>query len=160
MTKLLAINGATGRKEWEKKIDGRGIAAPAVHDGVVYIHTGAGCTDNIIFAIDAHSGKENWKFAITGACKGVGSAPTVGKNGEIYVGNDDGNLYALRGKMPEQDPSVIAAEESGKAPVDTTPAVEEQDGFIVVGGMKLPINSEEGSRAMRLLKPVPVKVHR
>ena len=65
----------------------RGISSPAVSNGVVYI----GGWDINLYAIDAVTGKEKWRFA-TGEF--VRSSPAV-SNGVVYVGSTDNNLYAI-----------------------------------------------------------------
>ena len=50
-------------------------------------HTGQSAVDT-----SANPGKQKWKFA-TGNY--VGSSPAIGTDGTIYVGSNDGNLYAV-----------------------------------------------------------------
>src|ERR1700674_2308342 len=56
-------------------------------NGVVYV----GCATHVC-ALNARTGAKLWGFA-TGS--GVASSPAVA-NGIVYVGSNDGNLYALR----------------------------------------------------------------
>jgi hypothetical protein len=62
-------------------------SSPAVANGIVYI----GSNDKNLYAIDAATGKEKWRFA-TGDW--VDSSPAVA-NGIVYVGSNDKNLYAV-----------------------------------------------------------------
>jgi outer membrane protein assembly factor BamB len=54
---------------------------------VIYV----GSFDNSLYALNADSGARLWSFA-TG--KGIISAPSV-SHGHVYVGSDDGSLYAF-----------------------------------------------------------------
>jgi len=58
-----------------------------VANGVVNV----GCEDKNLYAIDAATGKEKWRFA-TGDW--VDSSPAIA-NGIVYVGSNDKNLYAI-----------------------------------------------------------------
>jgi hypothetical protein len=62
-------------------------SSPAVANGVVYV----GSWNFNLYAIDAVTGTEKWRFA-TGAW--VHSSPAVA-NGVVYVGSHDKNLYAI-----------------------------------------------------------------
>ena len=55
---------------------------PAVVDGIVYIGSG----DNYVYALDAGTGEERWRFE-TGQM--VVSSPAV-VDGVVYVGSTDG----------------------------------------------------------------------
>jgi uncharacterized repeat protein (TIGR03803 family) len=57
-----------------------------VANGIVYV----GSDDNYLYALDAGTGAQVWKFH-TG---GIGSSPAVA-NGIVYVGSTDRNLYAI-----------------------------------------------------------------
>jgi len=50
-----------------------------------------GSNDKNLYAIDAATGKMNWKTNLGGA---VFSSPAV-TTGSVYVGSSDGNMYAL-----------------------------------------------------------------
>ena len=50
-------------------------------------HTGLSPVDT-----SADTGTQKWSFATAGS---VESSPAVGKDGTIYVGSDDENVYAL-----------------------------------------------------------------
>lgn len=141
-SRITAIDGATGKKIWTRDVEGRGTSSPAFRDGVVYVHVGKGCTDNNIYALDGQTGDIRWSFAPGGPNRGVGSDPAFGINGEVYVGNDDGFLYALKGCTPPETPSEVlssnAAAETGE---EDKPTIEEENGFITIDGVKLPCNT-------------------
>jgi outer membrane protein assembly factor BamB len=48
--------------------------------------------DHNVYAINPN-GSQKWKFATGGA---VFSSPTIGSDGTIYVGSNDGNVYAIK----------------------------------------------------------------
>ena len=63
-------------------------------NGVVYIGSGTNYLGDLagyLYAIDAVTGKEKWQFETGGS---VQSSPAV-SNGVVYVGDYDGNLYAI-----------------------------------------------------------------
>ncbi len=62
-------------------------SSPAVVNGIVYF----GSLDNNLYAIDAVTGREKWRFGTRGA---VYSSPSV-VNGIVYFGSLDNNLYAI-----------------------------------------------------------------
>jgi quinohemoprotein ethanol dehydrogenase len=74
-----------------------GEAQPIVHDGIVYIVTGA----DDVFAISAESGEILWTYKanldekITVVCCGWTSRGVALGNGKVYVGQLDGKLVAL-----------------------------------------------------------------
>jgi outer membrane protein assembly factor BamB len=63
------------------------LSSPAVEAGVVYFGSG----DGRVYAVDAASGEERWRFE-TGDV--VHASPAV-SGGIVYVGSWDGDLYAL-----------------------------------------------------------------
>jgi eukaryotic-like serine/threonine-protein kinase len=89
---MYALSAATGRVLWTKGIGSYDFGcAPTVDRGVVYMGGPEG-----LYALDARTGGMRW-FLPTGR---IGSSPTL-VNGVLYVGTDDGNLYAIdavRGK--------------------------------------------------------------
>ncbi len=64
------------------------VGGPAVANGVVYV----GSADTNVYAIDAGSGEELWRFTTDGE---VHARPWVSSNGLVYVGNETGTLYAI-----------------------------------------------------------------
>jgi outer membrane protein assembly factor BamB len=55
---------------------------------VVYI----GGADFNLYALDSQTGREKWKFTTRNS---IQSSPTVA-DGAVYVGSDDGYLYAVQ----------------------------------------------------------------
>ena len=95
---LYALDATTGEERWRfelfgpRQLDansfGRGTwLSPSVDGGVVY----AGSLDWHLYAIDAATGQENWRFKTKGP---VWGSPAV-YDGVVYFGSDDLNLYAV-----------------------------------------------------------------
>ncbi|MEM5871579.1 MAG: PQQ-binding-like beta-propeller repeat protein, partial [Candidatus Aenigmatarchaeota archaeon] len=61
---------------------------PIIVDGVIYF----GALDNFIYAVDAESGEEIWKFRTNGPI--MESSPIIDSN-ILYIGCFDFNLYAI-----------------------------------------------------------------
>ncbi|HEY7575301.1 MAG TPA: PQQ-binding-like beta-propeller repeat protein, partial [Thermoanaerobaculia bacterium] len=83
-----AVAADSGREVWRFKTPDNVLSSGAVAGGQVFF----GCEDGHVFALDAKSGAERWRFRTGGA---VISSPAVGPEGVVYVGSDDGYLYAL-----------------------------------------------------------------
>ncbi len=103
---------------------------------------GKGGTGNNIYAFDTRTGREQWHFTLTGGPCGVGSGPAVGKNGEIYVGNDNGYVYALKGPEPEKLPSELLNDAQSPPEEEDKETLETGDGSIMIDGIKMPINAQ------------------
>jgi outer membrane protein assembly factor BamB len=73
---------------WRFKTGASVLSSPAVSNGVVYVRS----FDKNLYAIDAVTGTEIWRFA-TGADYSLGS-PAV-SNGVVYTGSSDKNLSAI-----------------------------------------------------------------
>ncbi len=106
-----ALNAGDGSLKWSFKTDGeKHFSAPGIHghlpkdsifqddwdfflsspafdDGVVYFGTGSG----YFYALDAATGKENWKFKTDGV---IHSSPAIAFN-YVYFGSWDTYMYAL-----------------------------------------------------------------
>ena len=107
---LYALDATTGEERWRfelfgpRQLDansfGRGTwLSPSVHDGTVY----AGSLDWHLYAIDATTGQEQWRFKTRGS---VWGSPAI-SDGMVYFGSNDLNLYAVdaatrRGKVEVQ----------------------------------------------------------
>jgi len=97
--------------KWKFKTGGRVYSSPAVAEGTVFV----GSNDGNLYAVDAATGTQKWKFATKGekrfAAKHIHgllpesepmpdpfdfylSSPAV-SNGVVYFGSGDGNVYAL-----------------------------------------------------------------
>jgi quinohemoprotein ethanol dehydrogenase len=89
---------------WRARLNGSGVgpqysgeAQPIVHDGVVYVITGA----DDVFALSVESGEILWQYAanldpsISTICCGWTSRGVGLGDGKVYVGQLDGKLVAL-----------------------------------------------------------------
>lgn len=109
--RLYAVDAETGKEKWKFSTQGeRRFTAPGIHgaiprtemmadpfdvflssptvaNGMVYFGSG----DNHVYAVDAGTGVERWKFK-TGNV--VHASPAVSR-GVLYIGSWDRNLYAL-----------------------------------------------------------------
>lgn len=119
------------RMLWEFRTDSYVHSSPcAGPDGTVYV----GSDDKLLHAVK--NGIEAWKFKTGGP---VHSSPCLGPDGTVYAGCIDGKLYALEVKKDTMKsmtegggPSTEAEKPGGQIEVD--------DEWIVIDGMKLPIN--------------------
>jgi outer membrane protein assembly factor BamB len=70
------------------------VSSPAIVDNIVYF----GSEDFHLYALDAETGQEIWKFRTE---EWVLSSPAVAK-GVVYFGSEDGNLYAVDSKTGQK----------------------------------------------------------
>lgn len=87
---LIAVDPDDGRTLWELKANGYMHGSPCLdaERGQVI----AGANDGVLFAADAETGAERWRFTTDGAIKGKAA---VDDEGRCFTGSFDGNLYAL-----------------------------------------------------------------
>jgi len=86
---LLAMDALSGKDLWAFQAGGPircGISISAA-DGVAYF----GCHDGCLYAVDPKTGKELWRFKTGGK---IESSPWP-ERGAVYVGSEDGAVYAL-----------------------------------------------------------------
>ncbi len=115
---VYAVDAKTGKQQWdfrtagERRFSAQGIhggqphtevmpdpfdvflSSPTVVGGTVYIGSG----DHNVYALDAHTGALQWKFA-TGNV--VHASPAV-SNGVVYIGSWDRNMYALNASTGQE----------------------------------------------------------
>ena len=104
LTQINRRNVAELKAVWRKHLDGSGIgpqfsgeAQPIIHEGVIYVITGA----DDVFAITVESGELLWKYEahidtnINTVCCGWTSRGVALGDGKIYVGQLDSKLLAL-----------------------------------------------------------------
>jgi outer membrane protein assembly factor BamB len=97
------LDGATGKKIWTHKTNGRIRATPAIRNDVVFIPS----YDGICYALDAITGKEKWRFETEGHSydsdkfgwdrNAIDSSPAL-SDSLLVFGSRDGNVYALSQK--------------------------------------------------------------
>ena len=90
--RLHAIDGSTGQVKWSYRTNDDVISSPAVaRDGkTVYIPS----TSGVVHAV-SDKGEKRWS---TDLGHPVMAEPVLDGDGTLYVGNDDGKVYALDGK--------------------------------------------------------------
>ena len=113
---LLGIDAATGERCWKGADDLGGImiyAPPVVADGIVYANGGeTGEGNDVLYAVDAETGKRRWRYGNGGH----GSTVAVA-GGLVLTGSDDRSLYAVGARSGEQKWSFETGDFSRAAPV-------------------------------------------
>ncbi len=140
LTQINHQNVAGLKAVWRARLDGSGTATkysgeaqPMVHEGVVYIVTGA----DDVFAISVKTGKTLWKYearldeTISTVCCGWTSRGLGLGEGKIYVGQLDGRLVALDEKSGKPAWSIQA--ERWQEGYTITAAPLYYDGMVIVG---------------------------
>jgi outer membrane protein assembly factor BamB len=85
---VYAIN-PDGTEKWVATTLGRLFSSPAIANNRVYVGTK---DSNKLLAFNAFSGSQEWSFTAEDI---ILSSPTVDKNGAIYFGSFDDNVYVL-----------------------------------------------------------------
>jgi outer membrane protein assembly factor BamB len=90
-----ALARRDGREVWRRQSPNSVWASPLLANGVLYGADGNydGTGAGRVFALDAESGAERWAMVLPAP---VMSSPTL-RDDMLYVGCDDGYLYAIRG---------------------------------------------------------------
>jgi outer membrane protein assembly factor BamB len=84
------LRPSTGRTVWADCLQGGAVlGAVTAVPGVVFV--GAG---NTVYAVATSTGAILWSYQDTNGGSDFWGAPTI-SNGRVYVGNQDGNLYAF-----------------------------------------------------------------
>ena len=133
-------NVANMKAVWRTHLDGSGTsskysgeAQPIVHDGVIYVVTGA----DDVFAMSVKTGKILWKHqaklddSITTVCCGWTSRGVALGEGKVYVGQLDGKLTALDQKTGEPVWSIQAERWQNGYTITAAPLF--YSGMIIVG---------------------------
>ncbi|MGE4658233.1 MAG: PQQ-binding-like beta-propeller repeat protein, partial [Gammaproteobacteria bacterium] len=110
LTEINRDNVAGLKPVWHINLDGSGVGAeysaeaqPLVHEGVIFLITGA----NDVFAISVETGEQIWKYeanldrTISTVCCGWTSRGVGLGEQKIFVGQLDGRLLALNEKTGE-----------------------------------------------------------
>lgn len=90
---VIAIDIATGKELWRKRLSGPMRAAPTVDDRRVFVIT----VDNQIFALNAETGERLWSHAGIAEVAGLlgAASPAVG-GGAVIVPYSSGEIFALK----------------------------------------------------------------
>jgi outer membrane protein assembly factor BamB len=136
-----SVQGGSSAPKQRWKFD-KGMT-PTVSDGVAYF----GSMDKSLYAVDAATGEERWKFGTGGFLPsssdtdGWGSPPTVA-GGVVYSTSVDGNLYAVDAKTGNERWAFDAG-----GPLVRSPAVA--DGLVyvsTVAGTLYAVDAASGKR--------------
>jgi quinohemoprotein ethanol dehydrogenase len=140
LTQITKDNVANMKAEWRTHLDGSGVgppysgeAQPIVHNGVIYIPTGA----DDVFALDVETGKHLWTYQshldpkITTVCCGWVNRGVAIADGKIFFGRLDGKLVALDQHTGKEVWSIQA--ERWEEGYTITSAPLYYDGMIITG---------------------------
>jgi alcohol dehydrogenase (cytochrome c) len=140
LTQINRQNVANLKAVWRTHLDGSGLkpkysgeAQPIVHEGVVYVVTGA----DDVFAISVKTGEILWKHqanlddTITTVCCGWTSRGVALGEGKVYVGQLDGRLIALDQRSGEPAWSIQAERWQNGYTITAAPLY--YNGMIIVG---------------------------
>jgi quinohemoprotein ethanol dehydrogenase len=140
LAQINAGNVGSMQAEWRTHLNGSGVgppfsgeAQPIVHDGVIYVPTGA----DDVFAIDVETGKQRWVYqahlekSISTVCCGWVSRGVAIGEGKIFLGRLDGKIVALDQRTGKEAWSVQA--ERWQAGLTITSAPLYYDGMIISG---------------------------
>lgn len=140
LSRIDRSNVAQLKGVWRTRLKGSGIgpqysgnAQPIVHDGVVYIVTGA----NDVFAVNVDTGAILWEYAakldpkISTVCCGWTNRGAALGDGKLFFGALDGRLVALDAKTGKEAWSVQA--ERWQDGFSLTSAPLYYDGIVITG---------------------------
>ena len=107
--KVYALDADTGKELWSYVAEGKVLSSPVTSGEHVYV----GSNDGYVHALDARTGTQRWKYLTIGikrgertvssngrvgmrmvVVRGISSSPAV-SNDTVYIGSDDGRIYAL-----------------------------------------------------------------
>ena len=117
---LYALNALTGSQVWVYSAKGLIFGSPAVAGGLVFDGI-MGLSNANFFALNSSTGSLVWS-ATTG---GMRSSPAIA-DGVVYIGSDDGDLYAFGdnpGLLNPQPTLISVTSEYGTSPVSLTVTV-------------------------------------
>jgi outer membrane protein assembly factor BamB len=96
---IWALDGVTGVQKWEQWLEPGSPGATAVSidaAGILYVQTERPiATGGVgkLTAIETMTGSIRWQFVTNGSSNSI---PAIGSDGTVYVGSDDGRVYAIR----------------------------------------------------------------
>ncbi len=92
--RVVALDAASGAERWSFRVQGTGAPEFGIHGAPIEDTEGKlffGAQDDSVYALDA-GGRLLWAFPTRGD---VDAPVAIGPGGMLYVGSDDGHLYAL-----------------------------------------------------------------
>ncbi|MCC7374816.1 MAG: PQQ-binding-like beta-propeller repeat protein [Verrucomicrobiales bacterium] len=98
---VLGIDATLGTQRWKIVTEERVLGSPAVwYDSMAYVVTGAGLQlRGHLLGIQLRDGAVLWSVPLGQASR---SSPIVGPDGTVFVGNDNGLVYAFDGSTGSQ----------------------------------------------------------
>ncbi|MGH6783974.1 MAG: PQQ-binding-like beta-propeller repeat protein, partial [Sphingomicrobium sp.] len=147
---VIAVDPASGRKQWQARPGGPLRGAPSVANGALYVMS----QDNQIYSLNTADGKTNWSQAAALEIAGVfGTAsPAVGQ-GTVVAGFSSGELNAYRyenGRQVWQDAlqrTSITTSVSSLSDIDADPVIDGGQVFAVgQGGRMVALELTTGQR--------------
>lgn len=127
--KIYALNGASGTKKWEFNPGGKVASSCVVgSDQVVYV----GFSSSKIYGLNEKDGSKKWELKLPGKLVSGGiiteaGSATMGPDGTLYAGLNDGNICAFKTSskgpakspwpMPGQNPQNTRRVPNAQAPV-------------------------------------------
>jgi glucose dehydrogenase len=140
LSRIDRANVAQVKGVWRTHLNGSGVAPqfsgeaqPIVHDGVIYVITGA----DDVFALSVDTGEILWRYlakldpSITSICCGWTSRGVGIGEGKIFAGLLDGRVVALDERTGEQQWSIQA--ERWQEGFSITSAPLYYDGMVITG---------------------------
>ncbi len=143
-----AIKTDTGKLLWSYTASPG--SSPAIEKDTLYL----GGEDRIFYALNALTGKIKWSYYIGSP---IHSSPIVA-NGIIYVGADNGNIYALNPEAISKDRLMWSYQTKGKilsspAAADSCLFVTSEDGNCYVFGPKRFLGSSKTASVDKPVQP-------
>ena len=96
---LWALDANTGKQKWERWLEpgSTGVSAVSIDaEGILYLQSEyriAAAGLGRLSALNPITGSVLWEFLTNGSSN---SSPAIGADGTVYVGSDDGRVYAIR----------------------------------------------------------------
>jgi len=144
-----ALDAATGERVWRFETDGTVVSSPTVANvtetddfgstagWTVFVGSGGftltGADDTALYAINATTGTEAWRFETGGA---VRSSPTVGTANEtqtVFVGSDDNSVYAVEAATGDERWAFETGNSVDSSPTVTNASAAGGNATVVVG---------------------------
>lgn len=133
--RLTAVELGADEEKWTFRTQARISTCPVVADGVVY----AGIADDFhLYAVDAHSGREIWKFGT-----GLIHQPPAVRDGVVHIAGID-NLYALDAQSGTLKWTISTERERLTAPVIVGETI-----LVGAGRFLLALDSADGREKWR-----------
>lgn len=86
---VVAVDVGTGATQWRLNLNGE-VRAPVIADGVLYLFAGL---ERRLYAVDAATGDRLWELEVDA----TGNCCMSVAHGAVYVGLQDGTVYAIGG---------------------------------------------------------------